>query len=169
MCIRDSLKMIDEIETKKKEVFIKTFKNVEKNFSRIFSHLSPNGEAHIILENEESPFEGGVDIMARPGGKKVSSLRAMSGGEKTLTALAFIFAVQEYDPSPFYIMDEVDAALDKENTEKLAELLEQYSKRSQFIVISHNDSMMERADNLYGVNMNKLGESQVVNLKLPQK
>ena len=124
------LKIIDEIELKKKEVFLKSFESVERNFSRIFAHLSPGGDAKLILENNEDPFEGGVDIIARPGGKKVSSLRAMSGGEKTLTALAFIFAVQEYNPSPFYIMDEVDAALDKENTEMLAELLGRYSSLS---------------------------------------
>ena len=163
------LKVIDEIELKKRDVFMDAYTHVSKNFSRIFAHLSPGGEAKLILENEDNPFEGGLDIRARPGGKKVASLRAMSGGEKTLTALTFVFAVQEYDPSPFYIMDEVDAALDKENTEKLSILLNQYSKRSQFIVISHNDTMISEADNLYGVHMNKLGESQVVNLRLPQK
>ena len=97
------------------------------------------------------------------------SLRAMSGGEKTLTTLAFIFAIQEYQPSPFYVLDEIDAALDRENSEKLAGLLKEYSKNSQFIVISHNDSLVSEADNIYGVSMNKLGESQIVSVKLPEK
>lgn len=161
--------MLNEIEDKKKETFLEAFKFVAENFERVFGLLSPNGEGKLILENLENPFEGGVDIIARPGGKKMISLRAMSGGEKTLTTLAFIFAVQEYNPSPFYIMDEVDAALDKENSERLSLLLSQYSKRSQFIVVSHNDSVISQADNLYGVNMNELGESAIITHKLGKK
>ncbi|MCD6547353.1 MAG: chromosome segregation protein SMC [Nanoarchaeota archaeon] len=163
------LNAMNEIEEKKRDTFLETFYHVAKNFERVFSVLSPNGEGKLILENEDNPFEGGVDIIARPGGKKFISLRAMSGGEKTITTLAFIFAVQEYSPSPFYIMDEVDAALDKENSEKLGQLLKEYSKTSQFIVVSHNDSIIAQADNLYGVHMNELGESQIVSIKLPEK
>ena len=93
----------------------------------------------------------------------------MSGGEKTLTTLAFIFAVQEYIPSPFYIMDEVEAALDRENSERLAQLLAEYSKTSQFIVVTHNDAVLAHADTIYGVHMNQLGESQIVSVKLPKR
>ncbi len=163
------LSLIDEIETKKEESFMESYKNVADNFERIFSTLSPGGEAKLILENEEDVFEGGIDIFARHRGKKFISLRAMSGGEKTITTLAFIFAIQEYQPSPFYILDEVDAALDKENSEMLGRLLNEYSKKSQFIVITHNDSVLSQADNIYGVHLNKLGESQIVSVKLPEK
>ena len=163
------LKVMDEVEEKKRESFLETYNNVAKNFERVFSILSPNGEAKLVIENEENPFEGGLDIIARPGGKKFISLRAMSGGEKTLVTLAFIFAVQEFIPSPFYIMDEVEAALDRENSEKLAQLLSEYSKTSQFIVVTHNDAILSYADTIYGVHMNQLGESQIVSVKLPKK
>ncbi|MCD6575960.1 MAG: chromosome segregation protein SMC [Nanoarchaeota archaeon] len=163
------LKVMEEVEEKKKEAFFETFNNVAKNFERVFSILSPNGEGKLVLENEDNPFEGGLDIIARPGGKKFISLRAMSGGEKTLTTLAFIFAVQEYIPSPFYIMDEVEAALDRENSERLAQLLAEYSKTSQFIVVTHNDAVLAHADTIYGVHMNQLGESQIVSVKLPKR
>lgn len=163
------IKVMQEVEEKKKETFFETFKFISKNFERVFTVLSPNGEAHMIVENEEDPFSGGIDIIAKPGGKKFVSLRAMSGGEKTLTTLAFIFAVQEYIPSPFYIMDEVEAALDRENSERLSYLLSEYSKTSQFIVVTHNDSVIAQADCVYGVSMNELGESQIISMKLPDK
>lgn len=160
---------VNEVEAKKKGSFMEAFENIAKYFSDCFAGLSPNGEGKLILENPENPFEGGVEIIARPGGKKMVSLRAMSGGEKTLTTLAFIFAIHSYQPSPFYIMDEIDAALDKENSEKFGRLLAFQAKQSQFIVISHNDNVISEADNVFGVHMNELGESQVVSLKLPEK
>jgi len=163
------IKAMNEVEKNKKDTFMEVFVQISENFSRIFAMLSKDGEAKLILENQEDPFSGGVEIIAKPHGKQNVPLIAMSGGEKTLTTLAFIFAIQEYLPAPFYIMDEVDAALDKENSEKLAELIKQYSSKSQFIVISHNDSLINAADNIFGVHMNNLGESQVVSLKLPAK
>ncbi|MDD5182457.1 MAG: chromosome segregation protein SMC [Candidatus Nanoarchaeia archaeon] len=163
------IKIMGEVESQKKDAFMETFNHVSENFARVFSIISINGEGKMLLENPESPFEAGVDIIARPGGKKVVSLRSMSGGEKTLTTLAFIFAVQEYTPSPFYIMDEVDAALDKENSERLGMLISKYAETSQFIIISHNDSIISQADNVYGVSMNELGESHIISMKLPEK
>jgi chromosome segregation protein len=93
-------------------------------------------------------------------------IRSLSGGEKTLTALAFLFAVQEHDPAAFYILDEVDAALDKKNSERLAKLVKQYSDRAQYIIISHNDSVINEADTLFGISMNEHGESKVTSLKI---
>ena len=93
-------------------------------------------------------------------------IRGLSGGEKTMTALAFIFAIQEHDPATFYVLDEVDAALDKRNSEKLAKLIRKYSDRSQYVIISHNDGIIAEADNLYGVSMDEHGISQVVSLKI---
>ena len=99
-------------------------------------------------------------------GKKFLDIRGLSGGEKTLTALAFIFAVQEHEPAAFYILDEVDAALDKRNSEKLAKLIRDYCKKAQYIMISHNDGVISEADLLYGISMNEHGISKITTLKL---
>ncbi len=162
----DVLLMMNEIDSKKKELFMKTFEALEENFKRIFSTLLMKGEASLKLENENDPFEGGVNIKVRLSGKKFLDIRSLSGGEKTMTALSFLFAVQEYDPASFYILDEVDAALDKKNSEKLAELIRKYCDHAQYVVISHNDGIISEADNLYGVSMNEHGMSKVTSLKL---
>lgn len=162
----DILKVIEEVERKKEEKFLRTFEEISSNFQRIFSTLSPGGSAKLLLLDPKQPFLG-IDILAEPKGKKLSSMRALSGGEKVLVAISFIFAIQEYQPAPFYIFDEVDPALDKENSERLAALLREYSRNAQFLMISHNDEVVANADNLYGVAMNPRGESQVVSLKLP--
>ena len=165
---QEILSMIDEIEGKKRGEFLRTFKEINKNLGDIFSTLSPGGTSKLVLENEEEPFEGGIDVFARPMGKKMTPMRVLSGGEKTLVALAFIFSIQEYHPAPFYIMDEIDAALDKYNSEKLSGLLDKYSKKGQFIIISHNDEIISNADYMYGVSMRDNGISNVVSIKLPE-
>ncbi|MFP4645744.1 MAG: chromosome segregation protein SMC [Candidatus Woesearchaeota archaeon] len=162
----DVLVMINEIDSKKKDLFMKTFEALEDNFKRIFSSLLVKGQAGLVLENKEDPFAGGVEIKVRLSGKKFLDIRSLSGGEKTMTALAFLFAVQEYQPASFYILDEVDAALDKKNSQKLAELIRSYVKHAQYVVISHNDGVISEADNLYGVSMNEHGMSKVTTLKL---
>ena len=131
-----------------------------------FSSLTTKGEADLELEDEENIFEGGLNIKVRITGNKFLDLRSLSGGEKTLTALAFIFAIQEHEPASFYVLDEVDAALDKHNSEKLANLIGQYSKNAQYIMISHNDSIISRASKLYGVSMNEHNVSKVVSLDI---
>jgi len=160
------LKTMNEIELKKNNTFMETFKEIEANFERIFSIMSPGGIANMILEDPANPIDGGVDIKARPKSKKFLTLKSMSGGEKTITALSFIFAIQEYNPAPFYIMDEVEAALDKENATLFAKLCKQYSDKAQFIVISHNDNVISEADYLYGVSMDTNGISKIVTLRL---
>lgn len=161
----DVVLMMNEIESKKKSVFMKTFNTVSSSFSDIFSQLSTKGTAHAILENQENPFEGGVEIHVRIAGNKYLDLKSLSGGEKTLASLAFIFALQEYDPSPFYLLDEVDAALDKRNSELLSRFIAKYSKNAQYIVISHNDNVITEAEQIYGVSMQD-GISKVVSLKI---
>ncbi|MBW2992495.1 chromosome segregation protein SMC [Candidatus Woesearchaeota archaeon] len=160
------LEMIHEIEGKKKGLFMNTLEKIEENFKRIFSELSTKGEASLELENPENPFEDGLLIKVRLTGNKFMDIRSLSGGEKTMTALAFIFAIQEYEPHSFYILDEVDAALDKHNSEKLAKLVRQYTEKAQYIVISHNDSVISEADNLYGISMDEHGVSKVTSLKI---
>ena len=105
-------------------------------------------------------------IKVRLSGQKFLDIRSLSGGEKTMTALAFIFAIQEHEPASFYVLDEVDAALDKHNSEKLSKLIRSYSQKAQYILISHNDAMISEADNLYGVTMDESGISKVVSLRV---
>ena len=162
----DVVKMINEIEGKKTDIFMKTYGQINKNFEAIFSQLTAKGTAHLILENPEKPLEGGIQIMVKIAQNKYLDIKSLSGGEKTLTALSFIFAIQEHDPAPFYLLDEVDAALDKKNSEKLSELVKKYSQKAQYIMISHNDSVITGADKLYGVSMHQDGISHVVSLKI---
>ncbi len=162
----DVHEMINEIEGKKKDLFMNCLSTVEENFKRIFSDISKKGEASLHLEDEENPFEGGLLIKVRLAGTKFLDIRSLSGGEKTMTALSFIFAIQEHEPHSFYVLDEVDAALDKHNSEKLAKLIRSYADKAQYIVISHNDGIISEADNLYGVSMNEFGMTSVTSLKI---
>jgi len=163
----DVLKMMEEIEGRKKEIFVKVFDVVNENFQIFFSKLTTKGaQANLVMEDEENPFEAGVRINVKITGSKFLDIRSLSGGEKTMTALAFIFAIQEHEPASFYVLDEVDAALDKHNSEKFAKLIRQYSNNAQYIIISHNDAVISEANTLYGVSMNEHGISQVVSLKV---
>ena len=162
----DVLVMINEIDSKKKELFMRTYDVLNENFKRIFDNLTAKGDAFFELEDPEDPFAGGMTIKVRIIGKKFLDIRSLSGGEKTLTALAFIFSVQEYAPASFYILDEVDAALDKHNSEKFAKLIRGYCREAQYLIISHNDAVISEADNLYGISMNKDSISKVTSLKI---
>lgn len=162
----DVLLMMNEIETKKKDLFMNTYDVINKNFQEKFMTLSTKGEATMGLEDPETVFAGGLNLKVRLVGKKFMDIRSLSGGEKTMTALAFLFAVQDHEPAPFYVLDEVDAALDKRNSEKLAQLVRQYVVKAQYIVISHNDGVISEADSLYGISMNEHGISKVVSLKI---
>ena len=161
------MKMMEEIEGKKKELFLQVFEVVNENFQKFFTSLTTKGsQATLVVEDPENPFEAGVRINVKITGSKFLDIRSLSGGEKTMTALAFIFAIQEHEPASFYVLDEVDAALDKHNSEKFAKLIRQYSDKAQYLIISHNDSVISEADTLYGVSMNEHGMSQVVSLKI---
>lgn len=160
------LGFIDEIETKKKDVFMQAYDVVRKNFSEVFEQLSPDGEGNLVLEDDEDPFSGGLFIEARPAGKELNRTESMSGGEKALTALAFVFAIQKFKPAPFYILDEIDAHLDDENVRKVSELIKGSSGSSQFIVITHRDVMMTTADRLFGTSVSKDKISKIVSVEL---
>jgi len=159
------LTLMNEIEVKKKERFMKTFTEVDKHFRQIFTRLFKKGDAYLKLENPDNPFDDGMSIKVKITGKRHMDLKSLSGGEKTLTALAFIFAVQEHQPATFYILDEIDAALDKHNSDRLAKLIGLYSDRAQYIVISHNDAVISEASKLYGVSMAD-GVSKVTSLNI---
>ncbi len=152
-------------EDLKKETFLKTYNALNENFKDIFHKLS-EGEGTLILENEEKPFEGGLDIEAQPRDKKKQRLAGMSGGEKALTALAFVFAIQKYMPAPFYAFDEVDASLDGINVEKLAHIVQSQAGSTQFIVVSHRKPMIESAHRTIGVTQKEKGISKVTGVKL---
>jgi chromosome segregation protein len=162
----DVLTLMNEIETRKKDHFMKTFDQANENFRKIFSSLFKKGNAFLHLENKDHPFEDGLSIRVKLTGNRYMDIKSLSGGEKTLTALSFIFAIQEYQPATFYVLDEIDAALDKHNSEKLAKLISNYSGKAQYVVISHNDSLISEADTLFGVSMNEHGISKVTSLRI---
>ena len=162
----DVLVLMAEIEGKKKRIFLKTYKQIADNFEKIFTSLSSKGDAYLELGNKDNPLDGGIDIRVRLAGTKFLDLQSLSGGEKTLTALALIFAIQEYEPAPFYLLDEIDAALDKSNSQLLSQLIARHAKSSQVVMISHNDALITEADYIYGVTMQQDGVSKVTSLKL---
>lgn len=161
----DVLTLMNEIETKKKDHFMKTFDQANDNFQRIFNSLFKKGKAYLQLDNVNNPFEDGLSVRVKLTGNRFLDIKSLSGGEKTLTALAFIFAIQEYQPASFYVLDEIDAALDKHNSELLSKLIRGYADRAQYVLISHNDSVIAEADTLFGVSMND-GVSKVTSLKI---
>jgi chromosome segregation protein len=162
---QQTLKIIHEIDIKKKKTFNRTLDALNEIFSRNFSLLSIKGNVSLELENRKEPFEGGVNIIVKTGHGKYFDVTSLSGGEQTLVALSLIFAIQEYKPYFFYILDEIDAALDKRNSQRLAELLKKYMKRGQYIVISHNDEVISNATALYGISMHE-GISKITSLKI---
>jgi chromosome segregation protein len=163
----DSLKRtIREINETSSARFLETFKEVNQNFGRTFSQLFRGGEAEMRLLDEEDLLESGIEIVARPPGKRLQNLMLLSGGEKALTAIALLFALFRSKPSPFCILDEVDAPLDEINTLRFVEVLRQMSKDTQFIMVTHNKLSMEVAATLYGVTMEERGVSKLVAVQL---
>ena len=156
------LEIIAEIEGKRKDAFTRTLEGIREQFKIVFKDLT-GGDSDLRLSGG---MDSGLLIEASPAAKKLLNIDAMSGGEKTLTALAFLFAIQRFRPAPFYILDEIDAALDKPNTKKAVELIKKYSSGSQFIVITHNDATIQAADCVYGVSMEE-GESKLVGIRMP--
>lgn len=166
---RNSLRKINAaIDRKMRNRFLVVFDKVNQNFSEIFSLLFPGGTAHIELTDPDNLSETGIEIVAQPRGKRIAKMMLMSGGEKSLTALALLFAVYRVRTVPFYVFDEVEAALDDSNLSKLLDAIEQLKETTQLIVISHQRRTMEQADVLYGVSMQADGVSHVVSQRLDQ-
>jgi chromosome segregation protein len=165
---RNLIRLVNEIESKKKDSFYEVYNAVKENFERIYTELLGGGEATLMLENPENPFDGGLIIKARPKGKKTMRLNALSGGEKSMASLAFIFAIQSYDPSPFYILDEVDMFLDGKNAERVADMIKERSRSTQFISISLRRVTLNKADHIYGVTMQDGVSTLVGNVNLEQ-
>jgi chromosome segregation protein len=157
---------IDKINQTATEFFLETFQKVKTNFQQVFGQLFEGGETELNLVEGMDPLESPIEISARPLGKKLININQLSGGEKALTALSLLFALYLVKPSPFCILDEVDAPLDDANLARFIKLIKNFSQKTQFIIITHNKMTMESADVLYGVTMEKLGVSKMVSVKL---
>src|SRR5262245_23148495 len=163
-------KLRDDLTRTVEERFAETFANVQANFAEVASTLFPGGEGRLRLTDpEEEDEHPGIEVELRPAGKKVTRLSLLSGGEKALGAISFLFALFLARPCPFYLLDEVEAALDDTNIGRFVELLRRYSDRTQFIVVTHQKRTMEAADILYGVTMGADGVSQIVSRRLPRE
>jgi chromosome segregation protein len=156
------IKLVEELNEKKKIGLLKVYNAVNEKFKMVYAELSEGGEAELLLENPDDPFQGGMLITARPPGKKVHRLEALSGGEKGVVSMALIFAIQRYDPSPFYMLDEVDQNLDAINAENVAVMVKKNSERAQFLQISLREVTLDQADHIIGVTMQKKGISDII-------
>ncbi|MEQ1918583.1 MAG: hypothetical protein ABL955_05240, partial [Elusimicrobiota bacterium] len=165
----DLLAAITKINNATRENFRQTFTEVREHFRRLYGVLFEGGEADLILTDPENILETGVDIVAQPPGKKLQSITLLSGGEKTLTAIALLFAFFMVKPSPFCMLDEADAALDDANIERFVALLREFQNKTQFLIVSHNKRTMEAADVIYGVTMEEKGVSQLISVDFRKK
>jgi len=164
---KENLKeVIKDIEDTMESQFLLNFKNINDNFKEIFKILFDGGQAELVIENNEDILNSGIEIKAQPPGKKLQSLTLLSGGEKSLTAVALLFAILKLKPSPFCILDEIDAALDEANISRYTNYLKTISDNTQFVLITHRKTTMEIADVLYGVSMEEEGISKLISVKL---
>jgi chromosome segregation protein len=165
---RTLLEIIEQLNQESCKLFLEMLATVRSHFQDLFRKLFGGGQADIVLENESDVLESGVDIIARPPGKELRSLSLLSGGEKTLTAIALLLAIFRAKPSPFCILDEVDAALDEANTVRLASILREFLDISQFIIVTHKKRTMAAADRLWGITMTDQGVSRVLPLRFEE-
>jgi chromosome segregation protein len=159
----ETIKEIDQISRTK---FDEAFAKINENFAQVFSRLFHGGQAFLRLTDAENQAESGLEIVASPPGKKLQNVLLLSGGEKALTALALLVGIFQFQPSPFCVLDEVDAPLDETNVSRLADLLHSLSRETQFLLVTHSKRMMQAADMIYGVTMQEPGVSKVVSVRL---
>ncbi|MDE2571049.1 MAG: AAA family ATPase, partial [bacterium] len=160
------LQVIAEIESSAQETFNKTFEAVQKSFTETFARLFPGGVARMWQTDPERISETGIEIAVAPPGKKMMALQALSGGERAMVSVALIFAILKVKPSPFYLFDEIDAALDEANVDRFSDLVREFARDSQLLVVTHNKKTMELADHIYGVTMREPGISSIVSARL---
>ena len=167
---RDIVKTIEEINVTAQALFMETFEKIRENFIKIFRNLfNPGDEADLRLGENADPLESRIEIIAKPKGKRPTSIELLSGGEKTLTAIALLFAIYLVKPSPFCILDEIDAPLDDANIDRFTKILDDFSQNTQFVVVTHNKRTMEAASTLYGVTMQEEGISKLVSVRFNEE
>ena len=159
-------KVIQDMLNIMKQQFKEKFEIINKNFGQVFKELFGGGAAEVTLTDENNILECGIEITVQPPGKKLQSMTLLSGGEKAFTAIALLFAILKINPSPFCVLDEIEAALDDVNVYRYAEYLKKFSKDTQFLIITHRKGTMEVADTVYGVTMEEKGISKLLSMKL---
>ena len=164
--LKDAIKKIDNVAKKQ---FSDTFNKIKNNFEVMFETFFLGGKGTISLSDTDDPLNSEITIFAQPPGKKNNSLRMLSAGEKSLTAIALLFAIYQYKPSPFCILDEIDAPLDDINVNKFTKVIKDYSKNTQFIMVTHNKLTMESTDCIYGVTSERKGISKVISINFAEK
>jgi chromosome segregation protein len=163
---RDLLTVVKEVDDRVQEVFASAYADTAREFEQLFGRLFPGGQGNLVLTEPDDMLATGIEIEARPPGKKVKRLSLLSGGERSLTAIAYLFAIFKARPSPFYVLDEVEAALDDTNLQRLVGVFDELRESSQLIVITHQRRTMEAADALYGITMRGDGVSAVISQPL---
>jgi len=163
------LTMIKRINKTTTEMFMKSFNSINENFKELFKEIFGGGNARLELSEEGDILESGIEIIARPPGKKLQTVSLLSGGERTMTAIALLFALYEEKPSAFCLLDELDAALDESNIDRFLRVVQKFLVQSQFVVITHNQKTIAAADCLYGVTMEEQGVSKIVSVKFHGK
>ena len=158
--------IIEELDTGMRRQFEEKFQEIRKEFDRVFKELFGGGHGTLSLQEDEDILEAGIQIIAQPPGKKLQNMMQLSGGEKALTAISLLFAIQNLKPSPFCLLDEIEAALDDSNVDRYAGYLHKLTKYTQFIVITHRRGTMVAADRLYGITMQEKGVSTLVSVNL---
>ena len=163
------LKVISKINRETRSRFSDTFEQISKNFSSVFKELfGDQGRASLVMLDESDPLESGIDIIAKPPGKKPQSITLLSGGERAMTAVALLFSIYMVKPSPFCVLDELDAPLDEANIGRFLKLLDQFTKESQFVIVTHNKRTMSRCEVMYGVTQEEFGISQLIGMKFKE-
>ena len=166
--VQDLTRTISHLNREARKRFAETFQGAAKNFEELFPKLMRGGKGRLELSEATDVLDAGVNIMVQPAGKKVKEIGLLSGGEKALSAMALVFSLFLLNPSPFCVMDEVDAPLDEFSLARFTDLLGELKDRSQFIVITHNQRTMQRADQIHGVTMDRPGISKVISLRVPE-
>jgi chromosome segregation protein len=167
--IENTLNTIKEIDIISRQKFEEAFSRINENFSRTFSKLFGGGQAFMRLTDQENTAESGIDVVASPPGKKLQNVLLLSGGEKALTALSLLMGIFQYQPSPFCILDEVDAPLDEANSGRFTTLVREMSGQTQFIIITHSKKTMGIAPTMYGVTMQEPGVSRLVSVRFHEE
>ncbi|MDD6363687.1 MAG: AAA family ATPase, partial [Lachnospiraceae bacterium] len=163
---KDLEQIIAQLDSAMRSQFRTQFSLIQKEFDKVFKELFGGGTGRLELVEDQDILEAGVRVIAQPPGKKLQNMMQMSGGEKSLTAISLLFAIQNLKPSPFCLLDEIEAALDESNVGRFAGYLHKLTKNTQFIVITHRRGTMDRADRLYGITMQEKGVSTLVSVSL---